>query len=78
MGFGQRWSPSSFGIAGLVGRLVAGADPATGVVIAAAFGALAAGREELADLTNTLYDLATSHSARMIKRLANQPSPRPM
>jgi hypothetical protein len=48
------------------------------VVIAAAFGALAAGREELADLTNTLYDLATSHSARMIKRLANQPSPRPM
>ncbi|MFD8722624.1 serine hydrolase domain-containing protein [Streptomyces sp. NPDC059629] len=40
-GYGSGWSASSFGASGRVGQVYGGADPETGVVVAASFGALA-------------------------------------
>ncbi|MEV6971360.1 serine hydrolase domain-containing protein [Hamadaea sp. NPDC051192] len=57
-GYGKRWSPSSFGMSGLVGHTVAAADPQTGVVVAASFGALADSGDDIARLTDHLYDTA--------------------
>jgi CubicO group peptidase (beta-lactamase class C family) len=45
--YGDRWSPSSFGHGGTHAMVYAGADPETGVVIAASFGALV---DDLADV----------------------------
>lgn len=57
-GHGDRWSPSSFGMSGYVGHTVGAADPETGVVMAASFGALASDGDEITRLTDGLYDIA--------------------
>lgn len=57
-GFGDTWSDSSFGYSGRVGQVFAGADPATGVVIAAAFGALAVDQATQTGIMSELYEAA--------------------
>jgi CubicO group peptidase (beta-lactamase class C family) len=59
-GFGSGWSESSFGMVGLVGHVCGGGDPATGIVIAASFGALAHGQKDLEALMSSVYAGALS------------------
>jgi CubicO group peptidase (beta-lactamase class C family) len=58
--FGRRWSGSSFGLGGLIGHVCAGADPETGVVVAASFGALTVDRDDIEALMDDLYAAALS------------------
>ncbi|MFI1519562.1 serine hydrolase domain-containing protein [Kitasatospora cineracea] len=57
-GFGGRWSDSSFGASGRIGQVFGGADPETGVVIAASFGALAFDNGTKEALMDALYAAA--------------------
>jgi CubicO group peptidase (beta-lactamase class C family) len=57
-GYAGRWSASSFGIAGLIGHVCAGADPESGVVIAASFGGLTSSGQECGELMDQLYTCA--------------------
>jgi CubicO group peptidase (beta-lactamase class C family) len=66
-GYGDRWSASSFGIAGLIGHVCAGANPESGVVIAASFGGLASSGEECGELMGQLYDCATACAGHAVR-----------
>ncbi|WP_406363774.1 beta-lactamase family protein (plasmid) [Streptomyces sp. NBC_00715] len=57
-GFGDSWSPKSFGASGLVGQTYAGADPTTGVVVVASFGALMFDLTAMTALLEELYAAA--------------------
>ncbi len=59
-GYADRWSTSSFGMAGLIGHVCAGADPETGVVIAASFGGLTSGGQDSGELMDQLYACAVA------------------
>jgi CubicO group peptidase (beta-lactamase class C family) len=57
-GYADRWSASSFGMAGLIGHVCVGADPESGVVVAASFGGLTSGGQDCGELMNQLYACA--------------------
>jgi CubicO group peptidase (beta-lactamase class C family) len=54
-GFGSEWSPASFGTNGMIGHVYVGADPETGVVVAASLGGLVGDWADCAELTGRLY-----------------------
>jgi CubicO group peptidase (beta-lactamase class C family) len=65
-GYDDRWSAVSFGMAGLIGHVCAGADPESGVVIAASFGGLASSGEECGELMGQLYDCAAARAGHAV------------